>query len=243
MKMKLFCLPYAGGSATIYTRWKRHLHGDIELHPVELSGRGKRLLEPHYGSMDELVEDLYGYLDQELDETDFAFFGHSMGALIAYELAHAVKKKRGREPLHLFVSGTYPPHARRSLPLHLLSDARLQQEIRQLGGTDDELFEREELLRLFLPGLRRDLELVETHCFKSRAELIHCDISVLNGKEDKATEGFNLLEWASYGSRGCQLYEFEGGHFFINEHTEQVVSLIHDVLRSPVVQMSTKKES
>ncbi|MVO98343.1 thioesterase II family protein [Paenibacillus lutrae] len=243
MKCKLFCLPYAGGSATIYTRWKRHLHGDIELHPVELAGRGKRLLEPHYGSMDEMVDDLYGYLDQQIDEADFAFFGHSMGALIAYELAHAVKKKRGREPVHLFVSGTYPPHARRSLPLHLLSDARLQQEIRQLGGTDDELFEREDLLRLFLPGLRRDLELVETHGFKSRAELIHCDISVLNGKEDKATEGFNLLEWASYGSRGCQLYEFEGGHFFINEHTEQVVSLIHDVLRSPVVQMSTKKES
>ncbi|SEG58976.1 thioesterase II family protein [Paenibacillus sp. UNC499MF] len=243
MKCKLFCLPYAGGSATVYTRWKRHLHGHIELHPVELAGRGKRLLEPPYGSMDELVEDLYEYLDPQLDEADFAFFGHSMGALVAYELAHAVRKKRGREPVHLFVSGTYPPHARRKLTLHLLSDERLQQEIRLLGGTEDELFEREELLRMFLPGLRRDLELVETHAFQSGAELLSCNISVLNGKEDTATEGFNLLEWSAYGSRGCQLYEFEGGHFFINEHTEQVVSLINDVLGSPVERMSTKKES
>ncbi|MBT2764749.1 alpha/beta fold hydrolase [Paenibacillus sp. ISL-20] len=243
MKCKLFCLPYAGGSATIYMRWKRHLHGHIELHPVELAGRGRRLLEPHYGSMDEMVEDLYEYLDPLLDEGDFAFFGHSMGALIAYELAHAVRKKKGREPIHLFVSGTYPPHARRNLTLHLLSDARLQQEIKLLGGTEDEVFEREELLRLFLPGLRRDLELVETHCFQSREELIPCDISVLNGKEDKATEGINLMDWSAYGSRDCQLYEFEGGHFFINEHTEQVVSLINDVLSSSVELMSTKKES
>ncbi|MFS0838706.1 thioesterase II family protein [Paenibacillus sp. 1P03SA] len=246
MKCKLFCLPYAGGSATVYTRWKRYLHDHIELHPVELAGRGKRMLEPPYDSMDELVEDLYdGYLDTHLDEADFAFFGHSMGALIAYELAHAVKKKRGREPVHLFVSGTYPPHTRRILPLHLLSDAKLQQEIKLLGGTEDEVFEREDLLRLFLPGLRRDLELVETHRFESRTERIHCDISVLNGKEDRATEGFNLMEWSAYGSRGCHLYEFEGGHFFLNEHTEQVVALVNDMLSSPVEreQMSTKKES
>ncbi|MBN3526098.1 thioesterase II family protein [Paenibacillus apiarius] len=242
MKCKLFCLPYAGGSATIYTRWKRHLHDNIELHPIEPAGRGRRLSEPHYGSMDEMIEDLWTCLDMHLDESDFAFFGHSMGALVAYEMAHAVKRRRAREPVHLFVSGTYPPHARKTNMLHTLSDARLQQEIMRLGGTEEKVFEREDLLRLFLPGLRRDLQLVETHRFEDKQDLIHCDISVLNGKEDIATESFDLSEWSRYGSQACHVYDFEGGHFFINEHTVQVVSLINDALCSPMLQMSTKKE-
>ncbi|MNJ34611.1 Linear gramicidin dehydrogenase LgrE [compost metagenome] len=236
MKFKLFCLPYAGGSATVYHRWKRYLHEDIEIHPLELAARGRRMAESHYLSMHEMLEDLYSQLETSTeDDIPFLLFGHSMGALIAYELAHMTKQRLKREPAHLFVSGTYPPHAKKNNVLHLLSDERLQQEIKQFGGTEEELFEREELIQLFLPVLRRDLELIETHAFTSKPDLIHCDISVLNGIDDPATEDYVLSEWARYSSKSCQVYSFQGGHFFINEQTEQVVSLIHQVLCNPVL--------
>ncbi|WGU96906.1 alpha/beta fold hydrolase [Paenibacillus dendritiformis] len=242
MNCKLFCLPHAGGSATVYMRWKRYLRDGIELHPLEPAGRGKRLAEPHYGSLDDMIDDLCGCLEQQLDGSDFALFGHSMGALVAYELAHAIKRRSGREPIHLFVSGTYPPHAKKINTLHSLSDDRLREEITRLGGTEGELLEREDLLRLFLPVLRRDLELVETHRFEEKPDRIHCNLSVLSGKEDRATACYDLSEWSSYGSRACRFYEFEGGHFFINEHVVQVVSLINEALCSPLFQISAKKE-
>lgn len=242
MKCKLFCLPHAGGSATVYMRWKRYLSEGIELHPLEPAGRGKRLAEPHYRSMDEMIDDLCGCLEQQLDGSDFAFFGHSMGALVAYELTHAVTRRMGREPVHLFVSGTYPPRAKKLNILHSLSDDRLCEEIKRLGGTEGELLEREDLLRLFLPVLRADLQLVETHRFADKPDRIPCDLSVLSGKKDRATAGYDLSEWSRYGSRDCRFYEFEGGHFFINEHVAQVVSVINAALRNRRLQMSATKE-
>lgn len=157
-------------------------------------------------------------------------------------MTHAIKRRTGREPVHLFLSGTYPPHARKKNHLHTLSDDRLREEIKRLGGTEGELLEREELLQLFLPVLRKDLELVETHRFEDKLDRIHCDLSMLSGKEDTVTAHCDMSEWGRYGSEACRVYEFEGDHFFINEHVVQVVSLINDALCSPLFQMYAKKE-
>ncbi|UHA74009.1 thioesterase II family protein [Paenibacillus sp. 481] len=232
MKYKLFCVPYAGGSATCYTRWKRYLNESIELHPLEPAGRGRRMADPLSSSMDEMVEDLLGRMKQELDDSEFMLFGHSMGAFVAHELAQAIKRETGREPAHLFVSGVYPPHAVKSYQIHTLSDEQLWQEIKRLGGTADELFQREELKRMFMPVLRRDMQVVETYRPKDVAPL-QCDISVLYAEDDVATEWCVIDEWSRYGSQDCRIYKFTGGHFFINVHTPEVVSIVNEAVRMP----------
>ena len=103
-RIRLFCLPYAGGSAMLYTRWKKFLHDSIELYPVELAGRGSRSKEPFYNSVNDAVDDIYNSIEETLDDTEFAFFGHSMGCVLVYELMYRIKELKNRIPIHAFFS-------------------------------------------------------------------------------------------------------------------------------------------
>ena len=101
-KIKLFCFPYAGGSAAVYNRWKEYLNPEIELRPVELSGRGERMDEPLYTNMEDLIEDVFQLLEGEFEESEYALLGHSMGAMIIYELSRKIIDNNLKLPLHIF---------------------------------------------------------------------------------------------------------------------------------------------
>lgn len=131
----LFCVPNAGGTVMMYKHWRPLLHPSVNLRLLELAGRGRRFQERCYDDMSEAVEDLYGLIEQQLSEGDFAFFGHSMGAMLCYELISKIWTKRKLAPVHAFLSGRVPPNSQEDIKiLHHLSDARLMAEVKRWGG-------------------------------------------------------------------------------------------------------------
>ena len=170
-RLRLFCFTYAGGGASIYRPWTRELPPELELCAVQLPGRENRLLEPAYTEMPALVEQLGTVLAPYLDRP-FAFFGHSMGALVAFEMARTVRRRYGRSALHLFVSGHAAPRiARRRPPVYQLPDAAFVDAIRELNGTPEEVLENADLMALVLPALRADLTVCETYRYVSGEHL------------------------------------------------------------------------
>ncbi|OYD09090.1 thioesterase II family protein [Paludifilum halophilum] len=228
-KIKLFCFPYAGGSSVIYNRWRPWIDRRIELHPVELPGRGRRFAEPLCRQIDPLTEDIYNRIQGELDGTPFSLFGHSMGALLIYEVIRKIRAEKGEEPVHAFFSGRFPPHVRDGKVYHKLPDESFKKAILALGGTPREFIENREMIKLFLPVLRADFQVLETYVFQE-SEPMDRDISILYGQEDTDTPVGDLNEWQRYTKGNCRFYDYPGGHFFINEQTESIVRMINRTL-------------
>ncbi len=230
-KLKLFCLPFAGGSAMAYMSWRKQLDKRIDLKPIELSGRGKRFGEPLYHSIDEVIEDIYVQISDELYGTSYAVFGHSMGAILAYELIRKIIHHTKQEPIHVFLSGRYPPYIEaEEKNVYLLPDKEFIDSIIELGGTNKEVVNNKELLDLFLPILRSDYKLVETYKHSGSILSLNCDITVLNGKYDNCIIGKDINRWREYTNKTCSFYEFEDGHFFINKFKEDVIGIINSEL-------------
>ncbi|CUU48846.1 thioesterase II family protein [Clostridium beijerinckii] len=228
--MKLFCIPYAGGSEVIYYKWKRYLNSSIYLEPIELKGRGKRFNEDFYENLEEAVEDILGNIKDNILYDEYAIYGHSMGSLLAYELYYKINKENLRLPKHIFFSGYKPPSIpRKERQIYLLPDDEFIKEVIELGGTPQEVEESKEMLQLFTPILRSDFKMLDKYIYKKKKDKIKCDISVLYGKEDDITLE-DLLEWKNHGDKGFKVYNFEGNHFFINTNVENITKIINTVL-------------
>ena len=226
--MKLFTLAFAGGSASYYLNWKPFLHKEIELIPLELAGRGGRIGESLNSDIDDMVEDVFRRIDKR-KYNDYMFFGHSLGALLAFKLALKIKENDLPMPEHIFFSGRYSPNTYKSNEkiLHTLSNEDFKMEILEMGGTSTEIFEHPELTNLFLPILRNDIKIAETYGFVDNSLSIDCDFSILTGKEENYS--IEQIEgWRKLTSQNCSFYQFEGGHFFINEERAKIVGLIND---------------
>lgn len=229
--INLYCLPYAGGSSAIYSQWKNFLTPNVVLKPVELSGRGRRFDEPMYLHIDNAVDDILNIIRKEISTTPYALFGHSMGAIMAYELARKIKQEQLPEPLQIFISGRGAPNIpkERKVYSQMLID-EFRKEVLNLGGTPKEFFEHPELLELFLPVLKNDFRLVETYCFIKENEVLETTLTILLGKDDEITreEGDG---WKMLTNKKCNIHYFDGGHFFINEKTEEIVAILNKDLK------------
>lgn len=227
-RIRLFCLPYAGGSAMLYTRWKKFLHDSIELYPVELAGRGSRSKEPFYNSVNDAVDDIYNSIEETLDDTEFAFFGHSMGCVLVYELMYRIKELKNRIPIHAFFSGRYPPHIKRLDKIfHKMPKEEFIDEIYKIGGMQKEFFEHKELLDIFVPIIKADYKIIEEYNHVPKLEKFNIDITVFNGAQDKDVTPDDLKEWHSITNKACDVIEFEGGHFFILSKHEEIVEVVN----------------
>ncbi len=228
--LRLFCFPYAGGSATIYDGWGAALHGDAEVIAVQYPGRGTRFHEPLIGRCSDMVAALLPQIRPLLGKP-FAFFGHSNGGLISYELARALQREGASRQVHHFVSGHRAIHLPRTdSAKHLLPNEEFIRELADLGGTPQELLESRELLDLFLPVLRADFALSETYTFPGGAPL-RSNMSLLYGSEDFDVPESDVLRWAELidGRIDCRC--FDGGHFFIQSHKQQVIDFVGNCLR------------
>lgn len=228
---KLFCLPYAGGSSSIYSRWNKQIGDSIEVIPIEPSGRGKRYNQPLYDSVEEAVCDIYEIIRKETDGSpDYAIFGHSLGGIIAYELAYKIKAEGRPYPIHIFFSGVKAPNLKtEENRLHDLPDDEFKQKVFELGGTPAEILENEELLELFLPILRADFRINENYRYTERKEKIDCGITVIYGKKEDM-KLHEIVEWRNHTEGQCSIYMLDGDHFFINTHTEDVLKIIKGTL-------------
>lgn len=227
---RLYCFPYAGAGHTVYQHWRAHLPAEIELALIKLPGRGERFGEPQATSLDALVGTLaQAIAHAEQGPEHFAFFGHSMGALLAFETARALQK-RGLSPNTLLVSARTAPsvHGWRER-LSDLPDAAFLEHIRSMNGLPQELCDNPEWLALFLPIIRADFALCENYSYRPDQPLT-CPISVLAGRDDANVPLALLDAWALETQAGCQTQLFAGGHFYLFERQAELLSLIQHQL-------------
>jgi medium-chain acyl-[acyl-carrier-protein] hydrolase len=219
--LRLFCLPYAGGGAAIFRAWGRHLPPGVELCSVQLPGQGVRLLEPPFRRLTAMVEALAPPLLPYMDRP-FAFFGHSMGAMISFELARWLRRAGRALPVELFVSGRRAPQLPTDPPSYDWAEADFIAELRRLNGTPQEVLEHRDLMQLILPQLRADFEVVQTYQYTPEPPL-DCPVSVFGGLEDCGANRELLAPWRAQTTGPFSLQMFPGDHFFL--HTEEPLFL------------------
>jgi len=226
-RLRLYCFHHAGGGPSLYREWSADLPRDVEVVPVLLPGRGLRLREEPYTRMAPLVEGVLAAIRPTLDRP-FAFFGHSMGALVAFETAHALRRAGDAGPLQVFVSGCAPPH-RHAAPerrRHDLDEPRLIELVKHLNAGGDAILEDTAIIRRRLPLLRADLAVCETYVLGERRPLA-CPVTVYGALHDPIVTVDELDEWRDYTTASFLKRVFPGGHFFLMESArDQMMRLL-----------------
>ena len=226
--LRLFCFPYAGGNAQVYRDWTECLPSTIDVCSIELPGRGGRISESPYKQVSPLVNDMATALYPLLD-LPFAFFGHSFGALVAFELTRLLRKNYALIPVHLFVSGRDAPQIRGDAPLsdpvYLLPEREFREKLRILSGTSDAVLQNAELMQLLMPIVRADLEVNETYVYTAQSPL-ECPITAFGGFQDPVTTHNELEAWRDQTSIDFALHMFPGNHFFLNTAQTHLLRVI-----------------
>ncbi|HJN44684.1 MAG: thioesterase domain-containing protein [Vicinamibacterales bacterium] len=215
---RLFCFPYAGSGASGYHVWAKTLAAaHLEVCAIQLPGRENRLSEPACEHLDILLPPLLDALEPHLDRP-FGFFGHSMGTLLAFEAARALRDRGWPTPRRLFLSAGRPPHlARTDTPLHgLPDDAFLAAIVARYQGIPAAVLEHRELLDLILPTLRADITLLETYRYRPAAPLA-AGFSVFGGRSDPRVDDESLRRWRDLTEGPFLCETFDGGHFYLND--------------------------
>jgi len=233
-QFRLFCLPFAGGSAAVYATWEKFLDPDIELCLVELAGRGRRFDETCHNNFSAMLEDVYTAVSGLLDEMPYAIFGHSLGGILGYELARKIERTKGIMPKHLFLSAIQTPDKVNDYTvISDLPDAIFKEKILQGGGMLQEFVDSEMLWNHALPILRADFRAMETYkeiFNRYGRELLTCDLTILGGFGDREVTSTDLQAWHQYTKRTCEEVMFDGGHFFISTNERRITELIQRTL-------------
>lgn len=214
-RIRLFCFPYAGGGSAIFHPIADYLPSEIEVWPVRLPGRDARFSEQAFTNIEKLVpplaEALLPYLDMP-----YAFFGHSMGALISFELARTLHQREDvLQPLQLAVSAHRAPHLPDPRPpIHQLPADQFLAELRRFNGTPEEVLQHSELMELLYPLLRADFELCETYVYTAQP-LLAIPIIAFGGLQDQSVSREAIMAWCEQTSSTFQASFFPGGHFFM----------------------------
>ena len=234
-RLRLFCFPYAGVGASAYRTWAALVPETVEVRAVQLPGRESRLREACATAMPALVEDVTAGIQPLLDRP-FALFGHSLGALLAFETARRLAGVPGAGPAHLFASGRRAPHLpARSRPIADLEPGAFLEEIRRrYDGVPRQILEEPDLLALLLPALRADITLIESYRYEAVAPL-ECPITVYGGVDDIEARHDELSAWRVHTRSSFALRMFPGSHFFIRSFGAAVTSDLSGVLRRLVV--------
>lgn len=226
---RLFCFPYAGAGADIFRQWALNLPPSIEVCAVQLPGRGRRIKEPPYTRLLTMVDEIGTAIQAYLDKP-FSFFGHSMGAILGFELAHRLRREVGLEPTRLLVSGCRAPHIPNTdRKRHQLPDREFLEELERLDGTPKQVLAHPEMVQCLLPPLRADFEAIENYVY-SPAPPLTCPISAFGGRDDPEVKAEQLEAWRDQTTSGFTLRMFSGNHFFIHEAEELLLRVVGLIL-------------
>ena len=223
-RVRLFCFPYAGGIEATFRTWQQNLPNAVEVLPIQLPGRGARIKEPALARLAPMVQAMSQSLRTELDRP-FAFFGHSMGGLIAFELARQLRREGGPLPAHLFISAKCCPKEADDLYASEISDQELIQILRRYEGTPREVLENAEMMQFLLPVIRADMELCHTYVCDPEQPL-PCPITAFGGLQDHKSGRECLEGWQNYTTGGFTLRMFPAGHFFLRSWEKSILEAI-----------------
>ena len=226
--MVLFFLPHAGGSAKSYSSFKRFLPKDLTVVPMELSGRFTRSSEPMLTDVQSCVADLIQKHGELMQDGQFAVFGHSMGTVLTTELVRQLKEKGMGMPCHIFLSGKNPPDEN----VHCFENAA--------NASDDEIVEffaanslatspvtkDEELTKILNKTLCTDVRMAENYTASPDDVRFDCDITVIYGTEDVLMQSVDMNSWNRFTNGSCDVIPMSGGHFYFNQHKEEICSII-----------------
>lgn len=227
--IRLFCLPYAGGGALAFRGWANELPGDVEAFALRPPGRETRLREPPHTSTAPAVKELADVVEPMLDRP-YAIFGHSLGALLTFELARELRRRGLPGPVVLFPSGRAAPQLPWGMPpVADLADASFIRFVSELGGTPPEVIADAELLELFLPLLRADFQMNEQYVYRDELPF-QSPIHVFAGTDDPTARQSDVAAWSDQTDGEFGLTAMPGGHFFLEVHAHALLSQLSGLL-------------
>jgi surfactin synthase thioesterase subunit len=221
--MKLLLFPFAGGNSYSYTPLIKHFPKSIRPVTVELPGRGTRIDEPLKSSVDEIISDIFEKYNKV--GADYSIFGHSFGTLLGILFARQMIDSKLEPPRHLFFSGHGWPGCQSELKFSQLSNEDFLNEMRQLGGSPDEVLNNTEIMDFFLPILRSDFKALESYKYQSGLPL-DIPITLLCGEDDGNTTDENLQLWKNETTAQVEMLKFPGNHFFLFEQPLEIADVI-----------------
>ena len=227
-RLRLFCFSYAGGGASVFRAWPDALPPEVEVCAVQLPGRENRVGEPAYTRITPLLEALTAALEPYLDRP-FAFFGHSMGALVSFELARHLRRTGDKQPVGLYLAAYRAPHlANPNIKIYHLPSEVFKVVLRA-EGIAEMILQNEELMQAMLPTLRADFELCDTYEYREETPLPY-PFAIFGGLEDVRIKAGDLEAWPMHSSAPCSLTMFPGAHFFVHSAQDQLCAAISERL-------------
>lgn len=229
-RIRLICFPYAGGSPSVFYGWRQTLSEDVSLYGVHLPGRSRRIAETPIDNIESMVAATVEALAPHL-AFPLVFFGHSMGAVLAFEVARMLRRRAGVEPAHLIVGGYVAPQLPRNQVVQRdLSDTALKDKLRELGGTPPEILEDPRMMDMLLPSLRADFNAIGAYQFRAEPPL-SCPVTAIAGDGDSHCSPQEVAAWREQTRGEFQSHVLHGGHFFIQTEAQAVQDLVMDIVR------------
>lgn len=227
--LRLFCFPYAGGSARIFSGWAERLPAGMEVCPVELPGRGTRFTDPLYDRLDPLVDDLLPGVLARAD-VPVVLFGYSLGALVAFELGRRLAARHDVTPRQLIVCAFRAPHLpRKGIPDHTLPEPQFRERLREYNGTPEEVLADEQLMDVVGPILRADLAVPETYRHPDGAR-VTWPITAFAGADDPEAPPVDVAAWREETTGGFTLRVLPDDHFFLHSQEDTLLRALTEVL-------------
>lgn len=230
MNVNLFLFPFAGGACNSYSQFVNEAPSEINCIPLEIPGRGSRLVEPLLTGLNDIAEDIFFRIKNNLD-MPYIFFGHSMGALLSYLVSLKVDSSNLPSPQHLFLTACGGPMCdRKKESIHHLEINLFMDRVREYGGINEKVINEKYFIKIFEPVIRADFKAVETYEYVSNQPL-HTPITVAIGLEDKITKE-DAEKWSAVTTAPFRLITYGGNHFFIFRHTSDIFNEIKTIANS-----------
>ena len=225
-QLRLFCFHHAGGGTLSFRNWDTELFPIAEVYLIQLPGRERRLSDAAFTRIELLIQELKVAILPYLKQP-FAFFGYSMGSLVAFELTRHLRRDNQLHPSHLFVSARRAPQLPKTKrPIHQLPDAEFVEELRRLNGTPKEILANDELMELFMPTLRADFAVIETYNYYDEVPL-RCPITAFGGSDDTEASREDLEAWKLQTSNNFNLHILPGDHFFLYSARSSLLQILY----------------
>lgn len=227
--MRLFFLPFAGGSKYAYWNFGKHAPASLQCCPVEIPGRGTRVREPLLTDINKVVEDIYRQLKSQLQEP-YALYGHSMGAILCYLLTHKLRNAGDPLPEHLFLTGCEAPAVPVERGYYKLPLDAFKNKLREMGGCPEDVLNSEELFGFYEPIIRADFKVVESFTHLP-VEPLAIPVTVMIGTEERIAFE-DAAKWQDETLSPVEVHHFPGNHFFIFNHEKEIMEIISKNLKT-----------
>lgn len=237
--IRLFCFHYGGGSASVFRQWAKGLIDEAELVAIQLPGREERFNEPLLDNISAVLDNLFLNFNHYTDKP-FIFWGHSIGALIAFEFVRTLRIRNKLQPRHLIVSGAKAPQVPlKKLPIHNLSDVQFVEELKKYNGMPDYIMQDQELMSIFIPIMRADFRISEIYNYYDQ-EPFNFPITALGGVNDYTFDSQDLAKWHTQTNSSFKQYILAGDHFFINTSYKETIKIINQILYEEIKKFKIK---